>query len=277
MSTAIPLLPLNDGHHLPALGFGTYPLDDAAAEVAVRQALETGYRLVDTASRYGNETGVGRGIAASGVPRSEVFLATKLRGYDQGYDATLRAFDASVRRLGVDYVDLYLIHWPLPMKHLFVDTWRAFIRLRDEGRVRSIGVSNFQPAHLETLLSATGVTPAVNQVELHPDFSQSVVRAFDAQHGILTQAWSPLGRGALLANPVLAEIAARHGRTPAQVMLRWEVQLGVVPIPKTSHRERMAANLAVFDFVLDDADMQAIAALDGDNRLGGDPDVYLEE
>lgn len=277
MPAAIPSISLNDGHDIPSVGFGTYPLDDAAAQTAVAEALQSGYRLVDTASRYGNETGVGRGLAESGVARSEIFLSTKLRGYDHGYDAALKAFDASAKRLGVDYVDLYLIHWPLPMKHLYVDTWRAFIRLREEGRVRSIGVSNFQPAHIEHLVGATGVVPAVNQIELHPDFSQAPLRAFDRAHGIVTQAWSPLGRGSMLANPVLAEIAERHRRTPAQVILRWEVQLGVVPIPKTAHPQRMAANLALFDFSLDEADMEAIAALDGDNRMGGNPDVYIEE
>lgn len=273
---SIPQLILNDGNAIPAIGFGTWPLDDQQAEAAVRQALASGYRLIDTASRYGNEKGVGLGLAASDVPRKDIVLTTKLRGSDQGYDQTLRGFDASVKRLGLDYVDLYLIHWPLPARGLFPDSWKAMVRLRDEGRIRSIGVSNFQPAHIRQLIDETGVTPAVNQIELHPDFAQSELRDFHKLHGIVTEAWSPLGRGEALGNAVVAGIAEKHRRMPAQVILRWEVQLGIVPIPKSANPARIAANRDVFDFTLDADDMAALAGLDRGHRLGGDPDIYEE-
>ena len=213
MTDAIPHLTLNDGQHLPQIGFGTWPLDDAQAQTAVQAALACGYRLIDTAARYGNEAGVGRGIAASGVARSQVQLTSKLRGSEHGFDSTLRAFDATLAALGTDYLDLYLIHWPLPMRDLYVDTWRAFIRLREEGRIRSIGVSNFQPAHIDRLLSETGVLPAVNQIELHPDFTQAALRAWHARQGIVIECWSPLGRGEVLKDATVARIAQKHGRS----------------------------------------------------------------
>ncbi len=276
MTDAIPHLTLNDGQHLPQIGFGTWPLDDAQAQTAVQAALACGYRLIDTAARYGNEAGVGRGIAASGVARSQVQLTSKLRGSEHGFDSTLRAFDATLAALGTDYLDLYLIHWPLPMRDLYVDTWRAFIRLREEGRIRSIGVSNFQPAHIDLLLSETGVLPAVNQIELHPDFTQAALRAWHARQGIVIECWSPLGRGEVLKDATVARIAQKHGRSPAQILLRWHVQHGLVAIPKSQDPQRMRQNLAVFDFALDAEDLAALALLDGDHRQGGDPDTNDE-
>lgn len=276
MTDAIPHLTLNDGRHLPQIGFGTWPLDDAQAQTAVQAALACGYRLIDTAARYGNETGVGRGIAASGVARDQVQLTSKLRGSEHGFDSTLRAFDATLAALGTDYLDLYLIHWPLPMRDLYVDTWRAFVRLRDEGRIRSIGVSNFQPAHIERLRAETGVLPAVNQIELHPDFTQAGLRAWHAQQGIAIECWSPLGRGEVLKDATVARIAQKHGRAAAQILLRWHVQHGLVAIPKSQDPERMRQNLDVFDFALDAEDLAALALLDGDHRQGGDPDTNDE-
>lgn len=276
MTAAIPHLTLNDGQRLAQIGFGTWPLDDAQAQTAVQAALGCGYRLIDTAARYGNETGVGRGIVASGVARDQVQLTSKLRGSEHGFDSTLRAFDATLAALKTDYLDLYLIHWPLPMRDLYVDTWRAFIRLREEGRIRSIGVSNFQPAHIDRLLSETGVLPAVNQIELHPDFTQAALRAWHARQGIVIESWSPLGRGEVLKDATVARIAQKHGRSAAQILLRWHVQHGLVAIPKSQDPERMRQNLAVFDFVLDADDLAALALLDGDHRQGGDPDTNDE-
>ena len=276
MSATIPHLTLNDGQRLAQIGFGTWPLDDAQAQTAVQAALACGYRLIDTAARYGNEAGVGRGIAASGVARSQVQLTSKLRGSEHGFDSTLRAFDATLAALGTDYLDLYLIHWPLPMRDLYVGTWRAFIRLREEGRIRSIGVSNFQPAHIDRLLSETGVLPAVNQIELHPDFTQAALRAWHARQGIVIECWSPLGRGEVLKDATVARIAQKHGRSPAQILLRWHVQHGLVAIPKSQDPQRMRQNLAVFDFALDAEDLAALALLDGDHRQGGDPDTNDE-
>ncbi|MFT8711148.1 aldo/keto reductase [Komagataeibacter rhaeticus] len=276
--TTIPLLTLNDGHRIPAMGFGTYPLDNPQAEAAVREALTAGYRLFDTASRYGNESGVGTGLVSFDVGREDIFVTTKLRGADQGFDSTLRAFEASLARLKMSYVDLYLIHWPLPLKDQYVESWKAMIRLRDEGRIRSIGVSNFLPEHLRRLVDETGVTPAVNQIEMHADFAQGPLRAVHEKLGILTGAWSPLGRGRLLENPVVQRIAARHGRSGAQVLLRWIIDRGAVPIPKSAHPERMRANLHSFDFQLTADDMRDLATLDSPhNRTGGDPATYVEE
>lgn len=272
----IPHLTLNDGRRIAQIGFGTWPLDDGQAETAVQAALACGYRLLDTAARYGNEKGVGRGIAASGVARAEVCITSKLRGSEHGYDSTLRAFDATLAALGTDYLDLYLIHWPLPMRELYVDTWRAFVRLRGEGRIRSIGVSNFQPAHIARLQAETGVLPAVNQVELHPDFTQARLRAWHAEQGIVIESWSPLGRGALLQDATVARLAHKHGRSAAQILLRWHVQHGLVAIPKSQDPARMRQNLAIFDFALDADDLAALALLDGAHRQGGDPDSNLE-
>ena len=268
---------LLDGNDIPLLGFGTWPLDDAEACVAVGAALRAGYRLIDTAARYENETGVGRAVAAEGIPRAELFVTTKLRGAQHGYDRTVAGLDESLARLGLEYVDLYLIHWPLPGVGLFVDSWRALVDLRAAGKVRSIGVSNFTARHIEALVEGTGVLPVVNQIELHPDFAQPRMRAWHDARGIVTEAWSPLGAHTdLLSDPTIAAIAAGHGRTPAQIVLRWHVQIGAVPIPKSADPERMRQNLAVFDFELGGDDMAALNGLDRGNRIGGDPDTNVE-
>lgn len=274
MPTA-PLLTLNDGHKIPAMGFGTYPMKDQEVETAVQAALLTGYRLIDTAASYENETGVGNAIQASEIDRKDIFLTTKLRGADQGYDAALRGLDASLQRLNMEYVDLYIIHWPLPAKDLYVESWKAMIAAQKDGKIRSIGVSNFQPAHLERLIQETGVTPAVNQIEIHVDFPQTELVAFNTRHNILTEGWRPLGKD-LMKNPVIDQIAEKHNRNPAQIMLRWATQLDIIPIPQSGNPDRMRANLEVFDFTLDETDMAEIATLNTGNRLGGNPDTYEE-
>ncbi|WP_059005969.1 aldo/keto reductase [Streptomyces specialis] len=273
---AAPIHTLNDSHRLPATGFGTYPMDDAEAERAVADALGLGYRLIDTAVNYRNESGVGRGIAASGVPREEIVVTTKLPGRHHGYQETLASFEESRARLGLDRVDLYLIHWPNPRVDKYVDSWRAMIKLRDDGLVRSIGVSNFTPEHIRRLEKETGVLPAVNQIELHPLLPQDDTRAFHAGHGIVTESWSPLGRGStLLEDEGIARIAAAHGVSSAQVILRWHVQLGAVPLPKSGDAARRRANLDVFGFALDPGEMAAVAGRPS-RRLGGDPDRHEE-
>ncbi|MFJ4699848.1 MULTISPECIES: aldo/keto reductase [unclassified Streptomyces] len=276
MTTPAPLRGLSDGHRLPALGLGTYPLDDAGAESAVRTAAASGYRLFDTAVNYRNETGTGRGIAACGLPREELYVTTKLPGRDHGYEETLKSFDASRQRLGVEYVDLYLIHWPLPRVGKYVDAWRAMIKLRDEGLVRSLGVSNFTPEHVRRLEAETGVLPTVNQIEMHPLLPQDELRAFHREKAIVTQSWSPLGRGSeLLDDPAIGEVAARHGVTPAQVVLRWHLQLGALPVPKSADPGRQRANLDVFGFELSDDELRRIGERP-ERRLGGDPDTHEE-
>ncbi|MFE3034868.1 aldo/keto reductase [Streptomyces canus] len=273
---SIPTHTLNDGTRIPALGLGTWPMDDAEAERAVAAALKSGYRLVDTATNYRNETGVGHGVAAAGVPREEILVTTKLPGRHHGYDETLASFEESRARLGLEYVDLYLIHWPLPRVDKYVDSWKAMIKLREDGLVRSIGVSNFNPAHIERLEKETGVLPSVNQIELHPLFPQDELRAFHAGKGIVTESWRPLGRGSdLLKDPAVASAAEAHGVTPGQVILRWHVQLGAVPIPKSGDPERQRTNLDVFGFELSEAEMAAIGDREH-RRLGGDPEVHEE-
>ncbi|MFB7282406.1 aldo/keto reductase [Streptomyces hydrogenans] len=268
----IPTVELNNGVGIPQLGFGVFQVPDDETTSAVGAALEAGYRSVDTAAIYGNETGVGRALAASGLPREELFVTTKLWNADQGYDATLRAFDASLAKLGLAYLDLYLIHWPTPARDLYVDSWRAVERLASEGRIRAAGVSNFQPAHLRRLLDSSSLVPAVNQIELHPGLQQSELRAFHAEHGIATEAWSPLAQGAVLDDPAITAIAARTGKSPAQVVLRWHLQLGNVVIPKSVTPARIRQNLDVFDFRLTDEDMAAVAATDRGLRTGPHPD-----
>jgi 2,5-diketo-D-gluconate reductase A len=271
----IPSLALNDGRSLPAMGLGTYPLDDDQATSAVGSALSIGYRLIDTAAAYGNEAGVGRAISSSDVPRGDIVVTTKLPGRDHGFEATLESFERSRSRLGLEYVDLYLIHWPLPRIDRYVQTWRAMIRLRTEGLIRSIGVSNFTAAQIERLEAETGVLPAVNQIELHPHFPQTRMLGYDRAKGIVTQSWSPLGRGDLLGDETITAIAAAHQVSPAQVVLRWHIERGAIPIPKSATPTRQATNLEVFGFELTDAEMAAIADL-GHRRLGGDPDTHEE-
>ena len=267
-----PRLDLNDAHSIPQLGLGVYKIADALAADTVQVALEAGYRHVDTAALYENERGVAQGIARSSVPRADIFVTTKVWNDRHGYDETLRAFDESLGKLGLDYVDLYLIHWPAPRQDRYVDTYRALETLRADGRARSIGVSNFHPHHLDRLLAETSVVPAVNQVELHPWLPQAEVRAYNAAHGIRTQSWSPLARGRAIGNPVLDAIGAKYGKSAAQVVLRWHVELGNLVIPKSVTPARIRANLDVFDFALDAHDRAAIAALDSGERTGKDPD-----
>jgi len=264
-----PMMTLNDGRTIPQLGFGVWRVPEEEAATVVGQALVAGYRLVDTAAIYGNEEGVGAALAAAGLPRDEVVVTTKLWNGEQGFDSTLRACEASLRRLGLEAVDLYLIHWPCPARGLYVDTWKALVRLRDEGRARSIGVSNFTPETLRRIIDATGVVPAMNQIELHPRFQQRAMRALDAELGIVTQSWSPLRRGHLDASPALAAIAAAHGKSWAQVVIRWHLQSGLAVIPKSVTPARIAANRDVFDFALSEAEMTAIAELDDPGGRGG--------
>jgi 2,5-diketo-D-gluconate reductase A len=259
---------LSDGAAMPQLGLGVWQTPADEAEAVVRDALDAGYRAVDTAAIYGNEEGVGRALDG----RTDVFLTTKLWNNDQGYDAALRAFDASLGRLGVDVVDLYLIHWPAPSRDLYVDSWRALIQLKEEGRARSIGVSNFLPEHIDRLVAETGVIPVINQIELHPRFQQREARAYNALHNIATESWSPLGKAQFIDNPVLTEIAERHGKTAAQVIIRWHLDCGLVVIPKSVRPERLRENIDVFDFSLSDEELAAIGALDAkDGRIGPDP------
>ncbi|MEU0472475.1 MULTISPECIES: aldo/keto reductase [Streptomyces] len=272
MSSKVPPITLNNGVEMPQLGFGVWQVPDDEAQTAVAQALEAGYRSIDTAAIYGNEEGTGRAIAASGLAREDLFVTTKLWNSDQGYDSTLQAFDTSLAKLGLDYLDLYLIHWPMPAREKYVDTYKAFEKLLADGRVRAIGVSNFLPDHLERLIGETSVLPAVNQIELHPHLQQHASRELHAEQGIATEAWSPLGSGkGILEIPAIVAIAQKHGRTPAQVVLRWHLQLGNVVIPKSVTPSRIKENIDVFGFSLDTEDLAAISALNEDRRLGSDP------
>jgi 2,5-diketo-D-gluconate reductase A len=275
MTSASPDVTLNDGRAMPRLGLGVFRLDDAGAASAVGAALGCGYRSIDTAAAYGNEAGVGQAIRASGLPRDEIFVTTKVWNDDQGFDRTLRAFEESLARLGLEAVDLYLIHWPAPRQGRYLDTWKALVRLREEGRARSIGVSNFREPDLRRIVDATGVVPAVNQVELHPRFQQRRLRALHAELGIATEAWSPLGKGRHLDDPGLRAVAARHGRTPAQVVLAWHLARGIVAIPKSAAPSRIAENFAALDLTLEPEDLAAIDALDAaDGRTGPDPERF---
>jgi len=271
MSTQ-PHVTFNDGRTIPQIGLGVWQTPNDVAVTAVEAALGAGYRHIDTAAIYQNEEGVGEGIRASGVARADIFLTTKVWNDDQGLESTLRAMDASLKRLGTDYVDLYLIHWPSAFRGKYVETWKALVRLREEGKARSIGVSNFEGDYIEQIIAATGVNPALNQIQLHPRFQQKAMRAKHERLGILTESWSPLRQGKLLEHPVLAAIAARHGKSVAQIIIRWHLDSGLVVIPKSVTPSRIVENFDVFDFTLTDQDKAEIAGLDAsDGRLGSDP------
>ena len=271
----VPTVRLNNGVEMPQLGFGVFLVPPDEVVAPVRAALDAGYRLIDTATLYGNEEGVGRAIAESGIPRDDIFVTTKVWNSDQGYDRTLQAFDLSLKLLGLDVIDLYLIHWPAPARDLYADTWRALERIYADGRARAIGVSNFPAPHLDRILAEGTVVPAVNQVELHPGFPQERLRAFNTQHGITTESWAPLGRGqGLLDRPEVHTIADAHGKTPAQAVLRWHMQIGVVAIPKSVRPERIRENFDIVDFELTPDEIATLSALDGPDRLGPDPENF---
>ncbi len=270
---SIPRIELNNGTSIPQVGLGTWPLDDTEVARAIVEATALGYRHIDTAAKYGNEAGVGDGVRASGVPREELFVTTKLDGTYQGRDRAIEGLDGSLARLGLDYVDLLLIHWPLPTRNEFVSTWKTYEKLLAAGKTRAIGVSNFKPAHLDRLLAETDTVPAVNQIQLNPKVTRPAQRAYDAEHGIVTESWSPLGPGTdLLAAPQLQSIAVKHGKTPGQIVLRWHIELGLVAIPKSRTPSRMAENIDIFDFELDADDLAAIAELSDGPDAGVDSD-----
>jgi 2,5-diketo-D-gluconate reductase A len=274
----VPTISLNDQTTIPQLGFGVFQVPPPKTAETVTAALEVGYRHVDTAEMYGNEKGVGEAIAASGIPRNELYVTSKLNNGFHRPDDARRAFDRTMADLGLEQVDLFLIHWPLPTKYDgdFVSTWRTLIEFREDGRARSIGVSNFQPAHLDRIVDETGVVPALNQVEVHPFFGNEEVRAANARHGVATEAWSPIARGKVLDSEVISDVASRLGRTPAQVTLRWHVERGDIVFPKSMSPARMKENFEIFDFSLEPDDVQAISALDegGAGRIGPDPDRF---
>lgn len=276
--TTSPLVTFHDGHTIPQLGYGVWQVEDDVAERVVGQALEAGYRHIDTAAAYGNEAGVGRALAASGLPREDVFVTTKLWNNAQGYDSTLTAFEESMGKLGIDVLDLYLIHWAMPEKGRFLDTWKAFVELQQQGRIRSIGVSNFPEPQLRELIDTSGVTPVLHQIELSPYLTQEKLRKVDADAGIVTQAWSPLGSGkGLLDDPTLARIAGKHDATPAQVVLAWHLAIGNVVIPKSVTPERIVENFGALDVTLEEEDVRAISGLNKDERTGPDPATFNHE
>ncbi|KAB2687632.1 aldo/keto reductase [Brucella pseudogrignonensis] len=271
----VPAVKLNDGNHIPQLGYGVWQVGNDEAISAISEALKVGYRHIDTAAIYGNEEGTGKAINESGIARSDIYLTTKLWNKEQGYESTLKAFDESLKKLGTDYVDLYLIHWPLPSKDLFMETWRAFIKIKEEGRAKSIGVSNFRTADLERILKESDVVPVLNQIELHPQFQQDELRLFHSKHNIATEAWSPLGQGTILENPTLKTIAEKHGKSVAQVILRWHIETGNIVIPKSVTPARIKENFEVFDFSLNGTDHDAITKLDKtDGRIGPNPATF---
>jgi 2,5-diketo-D-gluconate reductase A len=271
MSTQ-PTISLNDGNAIPQLGFGVWQVPNEEAAKVVGTAISTGYRSIDTAAIYGNEIGVGKGIAASPVPRSELFITTKL--WNDQHTNARNALNKSLSRLGLDQVDLYLIHWPKPRQKAYLEAWKALVKLKEEGRAKSIGVSNFTLSHLKRIIDATGVAPSVNQIELHPWFQQKELAAYHTEHGIITESWSPLGQGTLLENPTLKALAQKHGRTSAQVVIRWHLDRGYIVIPKSVTPSRIRENFDVFDFSLDADDLAKIVALDRkEGRIGPDPET----
>jgi 2,5-diketo-D-gluconate reductase A len=273
-TTQVPKIELRGGVEIPQLGFGVFQVPPDETVESVGRALEAGYRHIDTAAAYRNEEQVGEAIRASGLARDEVFVTTKCFNTNHGYDEATAALQRSLSRLGFDALDLYLIHWPVPKRDRYVDTWRAFVDAEKAGRTRAIGVSNFQPDHLRRVIDETGVTPAINQVELHPYFQQRELRRAHEELGIVTEAWSPLAQGAVLDEPTITEIADAHGKTPGQVVIRWHLQLGNVVIPKSVTPKRIAQNFDVFDFDLSGEEMGAIEALDRNKRVGPDPDTF---
>ena len=270
----VPTITLNNGITIPQLGFGVFQIAPEGTRAATLDALEVGYRHIDTAEMYGNEMGVGEAVAASGLDRSEVFVTSKLNNGFHARDAALRAFDGTLEALGFDYIDMFLIHWPLPTIGDFVETWKAMQEMYETGRVKAIGVSNFQAAHLQRLFDETDIVPAVNQIEVHPYLAQDTLRAFDTAHGIATEAWSPIAQGKVLGDEVIVSIAEKVGKSPAQVTLRWHIQRGDIVFPKSVTRSRVEENFAIFDFELSDDDMQSITELDRNERTGPDPDVF---
>ncbi|MNW34069.1 putative oxidoreductase [compost metagenome] len=274
MTTAIPTVTLNNGVEMPQVGFGVFQVPNEETTVAVSSALKAGYRSIDTAAIYGNEEGVGAALAQSGIAREDLFITSKIWIADMGYEQTLEAFDASLERLGLDYLDLYLIHWPAPVKNLYVETWKALEKLYAEKKIRAIGVSNFQPEHLEQLVAEGTIVPAANQVELHPALQNREVVAANAQHGIVTEAWSPLAQGAMLSDETIVGIAQAHEVSAAQVILRWHLQQGRVIIPKSVTESRIIANLDLFGFELTSGELASIDALDRDGRTGPNPDTF---
>jgi len=270
----VPDVTLHDGVEIPQIGFGVFQVPPELTQKTVEEALAAGYRHIDTAAAYRNESGVGAALAATGIPRAEIFVTTKLWNSEQGFDSTLAAHAASLERLGLDAVDLYLVHWPMPSEGRWLDTWRAFERIRGEGGARSIGVSNFRVEELERLREEAELQPTVNQIELHPLLQQAELRAWHAEHAIATEAWSPLAQGEALTAAPIAEIGEHHGKTPAQVVLRWHLQLGNVVIPKSVTPERIRANIEVFDFELEAGEMEAIASLEAGYRTGPDPSTF---
>lgn len=271
----VPLIPLRGGVEIPQLGFGVFQVPPADTAEITTLAFQAGYRHIDTASAYGNEAGVGQALRASGLNREDVFITTKCFNFDHGYEQAKHALRESLDRLEMSHVDLYLIHWPVPAHDLYAETWRAFVELQADGLARAIGVSNFQPAHLERIIEETGVTPAVNQVELHPRFQQAGLRREHTELGIETEAWSPLAQGEVLDDPTIVEIAEAHGKTPGQVVIRWHLQLGNIVFPKSVTPARIEENFDVFDFHLATSEMDAIDALDAGERIGPDPDVFI--
>jgi 2,5-diketo-D-gluconate reductase A len=258
----IPQISLNDGNSIPQLGFGVWQVPDDEAHPAVAAALRSGYRLIDTAEGYDNEEGVGRAIAESGIPRDQLFITSKLRNGAHDYEEAKKAFDLSAQKLGLDYLDMFLIHWPVPEQDKYADAWRALVELKNQGRIRSIGVSNFLPSHIDRIVAETGVKPVINQLELHPQYQQRDIRGYHDQHDIKIECYSPLGSGAVLDNETIAEIAEKHGKSVSQIILRWELDQGLIVIPKSTHEERIAENFDVFGFELDDEDRRRIGGLD---------------